>query len=124
VVSNAGPAKAYTEKSAAVSVPIGARIIVNSVTQSGNTLTVNGAGFSTATVINFFAKTSTGVANLGGFGPTGTQKIPLTMINSSRFMFTKPVAALPGEAFVQALNPPFVPFTSSGTDPCGAFPLH
>jgi hypothetical protein len=123
VVSNAGKAKAYTEKSEAVSVPIGARIFVNSVTQSGNTLTVDGAGFSTKTVINFFAHTSVGVANLGGFGPTGKQNIPLTLISSTRFTFTKPAAALPGEAFVQALNPPFVPFTSSGTDPCGAFPL-
>jgi hypothetical protein len=37
--------------------------------------------------------------------------------------FAKLAAALPGEAFVLALNPPFVPFTSSGTDPCGVFTL-
>lgn len=122
VVSNAAGGS-YSAKSNAVSVPIGARINVTNVTQSGNTLTVDGTGFSTATVINFFANTSIGVQNLGGFGPGGKPNIPLTLINSTRFTFTRPAAALPGLAFVQALNPPFVPFTSSGTDPCGAFPL-
>jgi hypothetical protein len=107
-----------------VSVPIGAQIIVTSVTQSagGSTITVDGAGFSTLTVINFFNAQSGGVANLGGLGAAGP-KITLTLVNSTRFTFARPTGAVSGPAFVQALNPPFVPFTSSGTDPCAAFPL-
>ncbi len=54
VVSNAGGGHSYSAKSNAVSVPIGARIIVTKVSQSGGTLTVDGTGFSTLTVINFF----------------------------------------------------------------------
>ena len=49
---------AYAIKSAVVSVPLGARINVPSVTQSGTSITVNGTGFSTLTVINFFATTA------------------------------------------------------------------
>jgi hypothetical protein len=63
------------------------------------------------------------VVNLGGFSPRGKPNIPLTLVNSTRFTLTKPAAAEAGAAFVQALNPPFVPFTSSGNDPCGAFAL-
>jgi hypothetical protein len=61
-VSNAGAAGTYTAKSEGVSVPIGARIIVIKVTQNNSTLTVEGAGFSKLTVINFF----NAQVNLGG----------------------------------------------------------
>ncbi|HZY60099.1 MAG TPA: hypothetical protein VFE56_10075 [Candidatus Binataceae bacterium] len=129
VVSNKGTAVPfYARKSNAVSVPIGARIHVLSVGQVGSTLTVKGTGFSTLTpqtVINFF-NTQTGgmVKNLGGLNPGGTPKIKLTFINENQFTFTEPTGADPGASYVQALNPPFLPFTSSGTDPGGAFTLH
>jgi len=124
-VSNAGAAipRTYAAKSAAVSVPIGARIIVTRVAQAGGTLIVDGAGFSKLTVINFFNLQKGGAVNLGGLKPDGTPKIPLTPVSSTRFTFIKPVGAMPGPSFVQALNPPFVPFTSSGNDPCGSFTL-
>ena len=123
MISNAGPAKTYTLKSNAVSVPLGAKITVTSVGQVGSTITVHGTGFSTLTVINLFNKQGAIVVNLGGFGPGGTPKIPLTFIDDTTFSFTKPFSAVPGAAYVQAFNPPFVPFTSSGTGPSGAFTL-
>ena len=121
-VSNAGSGKTYAVKSAAVSVPIGTRIIVDRVTQNGTTLTVDGAGFSSLTVINFFNAQGGKVVNLGGLNGRAP-KIPIALVNSTRFIFTRPGGAEAGLAFVQTLNPPFVPFTSSGNDPCGAFPL-
>jgi photosystem II stability/assembly factor-like uncharacterized protein len=123
VVSNAGPGKTYSKKSNAVSVPIGAKITVASVGQAAGTITVDGTGFSTRTVINFFNKQGAVVKNLGGLKPGGTPNIPLTLINETRLTFTKPAGSVAGPAYVQALNPPFVPFTSSGTGPGGAFTL-
>jgi hypothetical protein len=43
-------------------------------------------------------------------------------LGSTRFTFTVPAGAMPGKAFVQVLNPPFLASTSSN-DPCGAFEL-
>ncbi|HKD65977.1 MAG TPA: hypothetical protein VKB84_03985 [Candidatus Binataceae bacterium] len=123
VVSNAGASKTYSKKSNAVSVPIGQQISVTSVTQLSDTITVNGTGFSTLTVINFFNSQGGGVVNLGGVTPAGAPKIPLTFVSSNRLAFTKPKGALPGPSYVQALNPPFVPFTSSGSGPGGGFTL-
>jgi len=37
--------------------------------------------------------------------------------------FTKPAQAVPGLSYVQAVNPPFTPFTSSGSGPGGSFTL-
>jgi len=48
----------------------------------------------------------------------------LTLINSNQFTFTEPGGAVAGPSYVQALNPPFVPFTSSGNGSGGAFTLH
>jgi hypothetical protein len=124
VVSNAGIAKDFAKKSNAVSVPIGQQISVTSVIQAGNLITVNGTGFSIPpTVINFFNLQGSVVVNLGGLNSNGTAKIPLTFVNSDKFTFTKPGGAVPGPAYVQAVNPPFVPFTSSGNGPGGAFTL-
>jgi hypothetical protein len=123
VVSNAGSSSTYTKKSNAVSIPIGQEITVVSVTQLGGIITVNGTGFSNLTVINFFNQQGANVLNLGGLKPGGAPKIPLAVVNQNKFTFTKPAGAMPGAAYVQALNPPFVPFTSSGTDPGGAFTL-
>ena len=98
-----------------MSVPIGAQIAVTSVTQplSTSPITVGGAGFSTRTVINFFNTQEGKSVNLGGLKPDGSPKIPLVFINENKFTFTKPVGAVAGASYVQALNPPFVPFTSS-----------
>ncbi len=123
VVSNAGSAKSYSKRSNAVSVPIGQRISVTSVTQSGSVITVNGTGFSTVTVINLFNTQGTAVVNLGGYNSGGRANIPLTVIGPTRFTFNRPAAAQPGASYVQALNPPFVPYSSSGNDPGGGFSL-
>jgi hypothetical protein len=123
VVSNAGASHSYAAKSAAVSVPIGARLNITSITQSSGIITVDGSGFSTLTVINLFNTQPGGVVNLGGFGPGGVARIPLTIVSSTRFTFSKPAGAVAGASFIQAFNPPFVPFTSSGNDPCAAFVL-
>jgi parallel beta-helix repeat protein len=131
VVGNAGASKTYGKKSNAVSVPIGAQISVTFVAETpagfakrGPTIMVNGTGFSSLTVINFFNAQKGGVVNLGGLNPDGTPKIPLTFVNDNQFSFVVSAAtAAPGPSYVQALNPPFVPFTSSGNDPGGAFTL-
>jgi 3-oxoacyl-[acyl-carrier protein] reductase len=39
----------------------------------------------------------------------GAAKVPLTFISENKFTFTVPAGAVPGPAYVQALNPPFVP---------------
>ena len=118
VVTNLGDFKA----SNAVSVPVGAQISVTSVTQSGSTITVNGTGFSTLTVINFFNTQGGVVKNLGGY-VGGKPAIPLNFKSANQFTFGVPPGAQPGTSYVQALNPPFVPYTSSGNTPGGAFTL-
>jgi hypothetical protein len=123
VVSNATASRSYAVKSNAVSAPIGQGISVTSVTQSGTTITVNGTGFSDLTVINFFNTQGGGVVNLGGLNSRGAPAISLTLANPDQFTFTSPAGAVSGASYVQALNPPFVPFTSSGNDPGGAFTL-
>jgi hypothetical protein len=106
-----------------VSLPIGERIRLDSVSQSGSTITVNGAGFSTLTVISFFNAQGNNVVNLGGL-VNGTQSlIPLNVVSSHQFTFQVPSGAVSGPSYVQALNPPFIPFTSTGNSPNGAFDL-
>ncbi len=107
--------------SAAVSVPIGAQIAISRVTQSGSTITVNGAGFCDLTVINLFNLQGSTVVDLGGLNSDGSARIPLTVLNNSEFTFTLPAGSVAGPAYIQALNPPFIPFTSSGNTPAGAF---
>ena len=68
IVSNAAGGS-YSAKSNAVSVPLGARINVTKVTQSGSTVTVDGTGFSTLTVINLFNTQAGKTVNLGGLNP-------------------------------------------------------
>jgi hypothetical protein len=108
-------------KSAAVSVPVGALISVSSVSQTGSTVTVNGTGFSTLTVINLFNAQDGVVVNLGGVNSDGTPKIPLTLDSDQQLTLTLPASAIAGPSYVQALNPPFIPFTSSGSAPGGIF---
>jgi hypothetical protein len=76
------------------------------------------------TVINFFNTQSGAVLNLGGLKSDGTPVLPLLTVSSTQLTFVISSAlAKPGPSYVQALNPPFVPFTSSGNDPGGAFTL-
>jgi hypothetical protein len=116
VVSNKGSTATYALKSNAVAASIGQQIALTSVSQTASTVTVNGAGFSSLTVINLFNAQDGGVVNLGGLG-AGGPKIPLTLIDSNKFTFIVPAGAVPGAAYVQALNPPFVPFSSTGNPP-------
>ena len=122
IVSNSNGGT-FSAKSNAVSVPLGQVISVTSVSQTGSTITVDGTGFSTLTVINLFNAQAGGVVNLGGLAADGTSKIPLTLASSDKFTFTRPTGAVAGAAYVQAINPPFVPYTSSGTDLGGGFTL-
>ena len=107
----------------AVSVPLGALLTISGVSQSGTTVTVTGTGFSTLSVINLFNTQNGGAVNLGGLGPNGQAKIPLTVTSSTQFSFTVPAGAVSGPSYVQVLNPPFIPFTSTAGDPDGGFNL-
>ena len=103
--------------------PIGAQITINSVVQKGTTIQVNGAGFSKLTVINFFNAQAGGAVNLGGLNHAGMPRIALTIVNGNLFTLSIPAGAVAGPAYIQALNPPFVPFSSSGSGAGGAFVL-
>jgi hypothetical protein len=121
VVVNKGNDGSFSRSSNAVSVPIGQRITVASVSQSARIVTVQGSGFSVLTVINLFAMRGTAAVNFGGLAPDGAAKIPLTLINDGKFTFSLPGTVVPGPAYVEALNPPFTHFTSSGNGPGGSF---
>ncbi len=123
VVSNSGSDGKYARKSNAVSVPIGRQISVFGIIQEGGRLTVDGTGLSTLTVINFFDTRDGKVVNLGGLAADGAPAIPITLVSDTELTFQVPAPALAGPAYVQALNPPFIPFSSSGNDPNGAFIL-
>jgi hypothetical protein len=86
-------------------------------------VTVSGTGFSSLSVINLFNRQGAAALNLGGLNPNGTPKIPLDAVSPTQLSFTVPAAAVSGPAYLQVLNPPFVPFSSSGNDPDGAFLL-
>ena len=105
----------------AVDAVLRARVTVTSVSVNGGTVTVTGEGFCTLTVINLFNVQGGGVVNLGGLNPDGSAVIPLAFVDAQHVTFTLPAGAQSGPAYVMALNPPFTPFTSSGTDPGGAF---
>jgi hypothetical protein len=124
VVSNKGSDGTYQRKSNAVSVPIGAQVTVSGVSQTGCTVTVDGTGFSGLTVLNLFNQQAGGVVNLGGLAPSpggNPVRIPITLVSPTQLTFAVPAGLVSNPACVQALNPPFVPFTSSGTGPGGAF---
>jgi hypothetical protein len=104
-----------------VSVVLGARLAIHSVAQSGGIVTVSGAGFSAASVIALFNLQGGAVVNLGGFAPDGSPRIPLTIVSPAELRFAVPAAAVDGPAYVQVLNPPFIPYSSTGNDPDGAF---
>jgi 6-phosphogluconolactonase len=124
-VSNRGadPNNQYRFASNAVSVPIGAHVSIGSISQTECGVTVNGGGFSVLTVINLFTAQGGGVVNLGGLGPNGQPRLPLSLAGPSQFTFAAPAVAGAQKAYVQALNPPFVPSSTSGDGPSGAFTL-
>jgi endonuclease I len=105
----------------AVDAVLRARVTVTSVSVNGSTATVTGDGFCALTVINLFNVQGRNVVNLGGLNPGGSAVIPLTFVDAQHFSFELPTGVQTGAAYVMALNPPFTPFTSSGTDPGGAF---
>jgi ELWxxDGT repeat protein len=107
----------------AVSAVIGAVPTIAGVSAAGGTVTVTGTGFSPVSVINLYNLQGGGVVNLGGFGPGGAARIPLTVVSDTQFTFPRPAGAVAGPAFVEVLNPPFIPFSSSGSDPDGAFTM-
>jgi hypothetical protein len=109
-------------KTAAVAVAIGAQVAVDSVSEQGGVITVNGSGFSNLTVINFFNMQGNDVVNLGGLNSDGSPKIALESVTATSLSFALPSGAVAGPAFVQAVNPPFVPFDAS-TGSGGAFTL-
>jgi sugar lactone lactonase YvrE len=106
-----------------VSVPIGERIRLDSLSQNGFNITVNGAGFSVRTIISFFNAQAGGVVNLGGI-VNGLSRIPFTLQSPNQMTFAVPDGAVDGPAYVQLLNPPFIPFTSTGSAPAGAFTVN
>ena len=106
--------------SGVVSAPIGERIRIDTVTQLETTITVKGAGFSVLTVISFYNAQPGGVVNLGGL-VNGTQSlIPFTLVSPQELTFQVPAGAISGPSYIQALNPPFLAFTSTGNSPNGA----
>jgi hypothetical protein len=74
-------------------------------------------------VINFFSIAGGIVVNFGGLNGSGNANIPLTVNSSTQFTFQAPPGSESGPAYVMALNPPFIPFTSTTGDPQGAFSL-
>ncbi len=107
----------------AVSAPIGEALDITAISQSGTTITVDGAGFSSLSVINLFNAIGGSAVNLGGLNPDGSPKIPLTVVSEHQFTFEVPAGAATGNAYVMVLNPPFIPFSSTTGDPDGAFSL-
>jgi outer membrane protein assembly factor BamB len=129
VISNRGAKGDYAIKSNAVSVAVGARVTVSGVKQTGCSVAVNGTGFAVSgaglppfTVINLFNRQGGGAVNLGGLNPAGNAKIALHVASANQFSFNLAGTGVePGASYVQVLNPPFVPFTSSGNSVNGSF---
>jgi hypothetical protein len=107
-------------KSNTASAVAGASPTITSVSIAGSTITVLGTGFSCLSVINLYNMQGAGVVNLGGISG-GQRVIPLQFISPTELRFTRPGSAQAGAAFVEVLNPPYIPFSSSGNDPDGAF---
>ena len=100
---------------------MGARPSITSVSISGSDVTVLGTGFSCLSVINLFNLQGATAVNLAGLTGGGQRVIPLQFISASELRFLRPAGARAGNAFVEVLNPPCIPFSSSGNDPDGAF---
>jgi hypothetical protein len=121
-VRNKGADGNFSKASNGVWISIGAPIQVRQVYQSGALLTVEGTGFSTATVVNLYCGRP--LDNFGGFDAAGRPLLHLEVEGDSKLRFTVPSRATAGKCYVEALNPPFLPFSSSYNDPGGSFILH
>jgi hypothetical protein len=131
VVVNKGSEGSYSRSSAAVSVAIGEQITITSVTQKGHVITVAGTGFSKFMIVNFFNLQNGAVFNVGGTPPTcpisdnpSACDIPLNIISPEQFEFVVPPGVMTGAADVQAINPPFTPFSSTGNSPNGSLSVN
>jgi hypothetical protein len=111
----------YTNSNAVVAALVAVPTITG-VTVAGATVTVRGTGFSRASVVNLFNLQGGGAVNLGGLSG-GAPRLPLTFVSDTEIAFARPAGAVAGPAFVEVLNPPFIAFASSGSDPDGAFTL-
>lgn len=96
---------------------------VAGVSQLGDVVTVTGSGFSDRTVINFFQFQNGGSANLGGLDADGAHRIRVEVKGPTEITFVRPSYAVPGRAYVEAVNPPYGPLGRSGTGPSGEFIL-
>jgi hypothetical protein len=105
----------------AVSVVLGARLDITAISQSGSTVIVDGAGFSALSVINLWNRQGAGSAYFGGYNAQGQPNVPLTLVSSTRFTFGVPPGAISGVSYLQVVNPPFIPSSTTGADPDGAF---
>jgi hypothetical protein len=110
-------------ESNSVSVVLGEVLDVASVVQGDDRITVTGTGFSSASVVGFFAQGPNGLENFGGLDESGGARIPLTIVSTSELSLPLPGEALAGRAYVMVLNPPFTDFTSTRGDPDGSFVL-
>jgi hypothetical protein len=104
----------------AVAAVIGAVPTITGIVVSGDVVTVTGTGFSPLSVVNLFNLQVGAVVNLGGLAGS-VVRIPLTIVSETELRFARPAAAVAGPAFLEVLNPPFVPFASSRDDPDGTF---
>ncbi len=121
MVRNKGADGNFSNASNGVWISIGAPIQVKHVYQSGAALTVKGTGFSTATVVNLYCGRP--LDNFGGFDAAGKPVLHLEVDGGSELRFTVPSKAKAGKCYLEALNPPFLPFSSSYNDPGGGFIL-
>jgi hypothetical protein len=63
-----------------------------------------------------------GAARARAQGEERVERLPVgDFIGDTELRFLIPASAEAGPAFVEVLNPPFIPFSSSGNDPDGAF---
>jgi hypothetical protein len=100
-----------------VFVPVGDPPTISSISQNGSTITVNGTGFANGAALNFFVHT------VGGGMANDGPGLAVTVLSTVQLQFTLPGGTAPGAAYVQVINPPFIPLTSTGNDPHGAFVL-
>ena len=131
VVINKGANGSYSHASAAVAFVIGEQVTIAAVSQKGHVVTVTGTGFSKLMTINFFNQQNGAVFNVGGTPITcpisdnpSACNIPLNVINPQQFEFLVPPGVMTGPAYVEAINPPYTPFTSSGNSPNGSLSVN
>lgn len=107
----------------AVAVAVGEPLTVTAVDVQGSTIAVTGTGFNPLTVLNLFAASGGTLVNAGGLTQQGVPRIQLTVIDAHHLTFERPSGLDAGAAYVQAINPPFIPFSTSGSGPGGRFEL-